>query len=456
MSLSAPPVAPDAEAAVAGSALRYPESLASLREFLRPADFYCDDARRVFAAACAIADDGRVVSLVAACEHLRALPEGSAYEAVDMAGRGAMPGDARALALIVRERSIAREVLARTAEITRRAADPTEDALDVLDSLRRVHDEIAGALPGRAMVDQAEALKRLADFRAAGADAGVPCRLAALSSMVGSWRPGKLYIGGGRPGMGKSAHAKSEAIHVASLGHSVAVFTLEMEADEYAERMEAECGARRLDPAALPVHYHDAPRLTTAEMRARLFRLQTELRGAGRPPLALVVVDYIQLMQGRGDNREQEVSQISRDLKVLAREFRVAVLALAQLNRGVESRADKRPMLADLRESGGLEQDADAVLFYYRPAYYTLGATATVSGLDVAAGDETDSLCEIIVAKQRRGPTGSAWARFHGPTTSFRDYDEARPVANPSLGMADAGPRPGRVPEIYALDAAPF
>jgi replicative DNA helicase len=271
--------------------------------------------------------------------------------------------------------------------------------------------------------------------------------------MCAGLHPGDLYIVAGRPGMGKTSFVLNMAVNVArpkrvevtdgevlddapveEPGHGVAFFSLEMPREQLASRLlasEARVDVSRLrsgdirredwnkltEAAArlsrLPLWLDDTPALTLLDLRAKIRRLQAELKRSDGPAakgLGLVAVDYLQLMQGRRDagSREQEISELSRGLKQLSKEMSVPVLALSQLNRGVETRGtkDKRPQLSDLRESGAIEQDADTIMFIYRDDYYFK--------------DSPDKgAAEIIVAKQRNGPTGSVKTKFTNEYTRF-------------------------------------
>jgi replicative DNA helicase len=294
-----------------------------------------------------------------------------------------------------------------------------------------------------------------------------------LDQMCAGLHEGDLYIVAGRPGMGKTAFMLNMAVSVASAqpmavasgddaseeapteahGSGVAFFSLEMPREQLASRLLAtearvdvskirsgrlgDLDWNRLTEAAahlqrLPLWLDDTPALTLLDLRAKVRRLQAELkRDASNPHvkrLGLVVVDYLQLMQGRRDagSREQEISELSRGLKRLAKEMGVPIVALSQLNRSVETRTskDRRPQLSDLRESGAIEQDADMVVFIYRDDYYR--------GADGAGGEDADEargLAEIIVAKQRNGPTGKVRLKYTKACTRFDnlargEYDE--------------------------------
>ena len=250
--------------------------------------------------------------------------------------------------------------------------------------------------------------------------------------LSGGYAPSTLTVLAARPGMGKTSLAMQHALACARAGLDTLVFSLEMPADQIALRInctDASVNSQLVQVGRCPTHDYqslaasasnmsklrlwidDRGTITTAEIRSRVRRQQRDAITAGRE-LGLVVVDYLQLVTGRGDSREQEISSISRDLKAIAKEFQVAVLALSQLSRSVESRADKRPLLSDLRESGAIEQDADNVIFIYREDYYSTGDDKPKT-----------HMAEVIVAKHRAGSTGKVPLRWTGHSTRFDNLD---------------------------------
>jgi replicative DNA helicase len=261
--------------------------------------------------------------------------------------------------------------------------------------------------------------------------------LVELDRLISAMYSGELYVLAARPGMGKTSLLRCISLNVAHKGPAVALFTLEVPSEQMAlalacteagvdsklvrsRELTREDWATLTDAISrlhrLPIYVDDSPVLTIADVRSKVIRLQKELARATPPRrVGLVAVDYLQLMKGeRSDNREQEVSSLSRGLKRLSKELRVPILALSQLNRKVESKQSKRPGLSDLRESGAIEQDADAIWFIYRPDYYDK--------------DDHPGEAEIEVAKQRTGPTGVARCYFDKTKTKFYDltdnYDE--------------------------------
>jgi replicative DNA helicase len=296
---------------------------------------------------------------------------------------------------------------------------------------------------------------------------GMPSGFVELDRRMSGLHPGDLYIVAARPGMGKTSFVLNMAVNIAQPrrivqdgneferpGYGVAFFSLEMPREQLASRLLASEGRvdvskirsgqikgedwHKLTEAAAmlgrtPLWLDDTPAISLLDLRAKLRRLQAEVsRDLGDGPraekLGIVMIDYLQLMSGRRDagSREQEISEISRGLKQLAKEMKVAVVALSQLNRAVETRTtkDKRPQLSDLRESGAIEQDADAIMFIYRDEYYF--------------EDSPDQgIAEIIVAKQRNGPTGKVRVRFESAYTRF---DNLAPEAYEYDNFDDFGP----------------
>lgn len=262
--------------------------------------------------------------------------------------------------------------------------------------------------------------------RPGGEITGTPVGIADLDKLTSGYQPGQLIVVAARPGMGKSALAINQAVHVAqTLQQPVALFTLEMSREEINQRALSQVSGVRLhsirtrtglDDRArrdldtsrrilenAPLYIDDTASISLAEIRSRVRRLK-----ARHPNLALVVIDYLQLMltEGTHQNRNLEIASLSRGLKVIARDLDVPVVALSQLSRAVELRHDKRPMLSDLRDSGAIEQDADLVLFIYRDGYYT---------------KEDDMKAELIVAKHRNGPLGTRAADWNHETAEFRN-----------------------------------
>lgn len=445
-----PPQATEATRALLGTLLHFADDLADVRSRIGPADFAAPTDAAIFRAICALADEGLAVSPSAVHARLALVEHGGgtladtmpAWALAEM-GSGADPSAAPALAKAVADASLLRRMGRLHFGLSARAYEPGADALALLEDARVRLDTIAQSLPGAPMLGAREAARLAFDALVAEHEAakaggipGVPTGLDGLDRMLGGWKPGKLYLAAGRPGMGKSAFAKTTGLAAARAGAGVANFTLEMSSEEYTQRYLAEISGvdghamqtARLRDAdwpklaaavatldTLPIWTHDQPGIRPEDIRARLHRLTAQA------DIHLVVVDYVQLMQGRGGNRREEIEHVSRELKTIAKTYDVAVLGVCQLSRAVETRGgDKRPILSDLRETGQLEQDADAVLMLWRPEYYnqTHVDDGTVQGFDARGR------CEINVVKQRGGPTGNIWARFYGAQTALRGLDD--------------------------------
>ncbi len=346
-----------------------------------------------------------------------------------------MPATANAAhyARIVAEMATLRGLVRAGQEIARLGQERPGDTIDLVDQAEQIVFELAQqrVTGDFSHIEQLlkESFERITQLYEAGADVtGIPTGFRELDKLTSGFQPGNLIIVAARPSMGKSALALCSATNLA-VRHElpVALFTLEMSKSEVTQRMmcsEAKVESQRLRTGKLsaddwprltaacdklmkaPIYVDDTGSITMMELRSKARRLKSR-----EPGLALIIVDYLQLMTSgaSAENRVQEVSQISRNLKVLARDLEVPILALSQLSRAVEQRHDKRPILSDLRESGSIEQDADLVAFVYRDEYYN--------------GEESDQqgLAEVIVAKHRNGPTDMVKLSFLKRYAKFAD-----------------------------------
>lgn len=433
----------DAERAVLGGCLA-PGALAAVRPLLRADDFHHPAHAEVFAALCAVADAGHPLDVLALAAELRrrkrldtvrAALDLDDLEYFGLTDLGRVAAHARTLAALADARATWRAARA----LGRAASDPavTPAALRelVLRELGAVTARAAGP-DQRSFADLAtELYDRLEAAHAQGAVAfaGASTGFAGWDDYTGGLHPGELVVLGARPRVGKTALAMQLAVNVAARGAPVLAFSLEMSAAALflrAAASEARVEAALLRTAApssdtiarmvpavnalagLPVYVDDRAGASLADIRAAALAMRAR-RGLG-----LLVVDYLQLLaveERRGGTREQEVSAMSRGLKTLARELRCPVVALSQLNREVDKREDPRPRLSDLRESGSLEQDADAVVFLFRRHLYNPKADPTAA--------------ELILAKNRHGPTDSLPLRWDGPLTRFDDPGPAAPAS---------------------------
>lgn len=455
-----PPQNMAAERAVIGALLRVGEEVAEAVECLQPAAFYQLEHRIVFEACHHLLVLGKPVDLVTVETELRArgkLLEAGGVEALrDLAAATPSVANLAAHVQIVASMAQLRMMLVAARQwegaCQHEGADPVAllESLDTKLMTLRQGRQRSEAEP---IMDIAIRCYGAAEERSrGGVSHAVLTGFRDLDQKTGGWKPGNLIIIGGRPGIGKTSLAVWLAMNAAmKYGKKTALFSLEMSKDELGDMMHctlAGIDSMRWDEAQLsneewiaaadaggslgaaPIHVDDTGGLTVPELRSRCRRLA--VRG-----LDLVVVDYIQLMAGEGENRQQQVSAISRGLKALAKELACPVIVCAALNRAVEGRGNKRPGLSDLRETGQIEADADLVMFVYRDSYYAADQTAPI-----AIPDPT----EVIIAKQRRGPTGVVLLGFQPSITRFdsltsaqkREYEQA----HKAKGGAD-----DRVPE---------
>ena len=430
-----PPHDLDAEEAVLGSILLSPGALAAVTDLLDARDFYRGHHAEIYRAAVDLYAGGGNVDAITVADELAALVPATS--------------NAAHYARIVHEMATLRGLIRAGQRIASLGwdrsvnAEPAETPALVEEAERQIFDLTRrGNRPEFVDAEtlMGDAVRRLQDLAAAGRTIiGVPTGFRDLDLMTSGFQTGNLVVLAARPSIGKSALALGIAANAAIRSDPpvpVAVFTLEMSRWEVAQRFlsaEAAVPSERLTTptrlggddwenvlaaaarvARAPLFVEEAAGITAVELRSRARRLKTR-----HPDLGLIVVDYIQLMGsgGRFESRTQEVSQISRALKLLAQELDVPVLALSQLSRDVEKRHDKRPILSDLRESGSIEQDADLVMFIYRDEYYY--------------GDETEAagIAEIDLAKQRNGPTGMRKLSFVSRFAKFADLAAPSSVA---------------------------
>jgi len=447
--LKLPPQSLEAEQSLLGAIMLDNRALARVLETrLTPDDFYRESHGLIFEAMRDLFDRSLPVDLVTLNESLKkngALDKagGPAYlaELADAVGTAA---NVEHYAGIVRERSLLRHLIRSAADISEQCFSPTNEVHEILD---RAEASILAIREGRD-IQTLEPVKGLltttighieALMHRSGGVSGVPSGFADLDELTGGLQPSDLIILAGRPSMGKTALALNIATQTAipeerdhKTGHPLAVafFSLEMSKDQLVLRLLCSLGgldlrdvrtgrvreqdfihltsaASKLNEAL--VYVDDTPGLSVLELRAKARRFKSQMLNQGQE-LGLIIVDYLQLMRGRDESlpREQVISEISRSLKGLAKELNVPVLALSQLNRRVEERPNKRPVLADLRESGALEQDADVIAFVYREEIYK------------PDNEELKGRAELIVGKQRNGPVGTVNLTFLHHCARFR------------------------------------
>jgi len=439
-----PPQNIEAEQAVLGAVFLEPTSLITASEILIPEDFYRNAHQIIFNIFLKLNDDGKAVDLVTVAEELAATKQlediGGISYLSELAGSVPTAANIEYYARIVGEKSILRRLI-RTATTIATDGYTREDEVDeLLGEAERSIMEVANRKNAGAFHNIKDVLVRTYDniellHNRKGDITGIPTGFTELDSMTAGFQRNDLIIVAARPSVGKTAFALNIAQNVGTkAGENVAIFSLEMGAEQLVMRMlcaEGNINAQNLRTGSLTdedwrkltmamgslsnsgIFIDDTPGIRINEIRSKCRRLKQE-HGLG-----MILIDYLQLIQGSGrsnENRQQEVSEISRSLKALARELEVPVIALSQLSRGVEQRQDKRPMMSDIRESGSIEQDADIVAFLYRDDYYDKES-------------ENKNIIEIIIAKQRNGPVGTVSLAFVKEYNKFvnleRRFDDA-------------------------------
>ena len=440
-----PPVAPEAEVAVLGGMLIERDAVARAIEVVSDSMFSAEPNRRIFRAALRLFERGDAIDVIAVGDELAKTGELEAAGGYDYLAEllDAVPTAANIEyhARIVGDKALLRRLIDASSQIIRDVYDQSERSVEqLLDEAEQRIFQVAtghnrdGFVRIKELLWPAfERIERLQEAK--GELTGVASGFTRLDYLTGGLQGGNLVIVAGRPSMGKTSWILNVARHAAGQHVPVGVFSLEMSNEELVQRLL--CSDGRVDAQKLrrgelstseiqrlataaghlntsPIWIDDSPGNTVLEVRAKARRLKAENQ------LGLLVIDYLQLMAGsrNSENRQQEVSEISRGLKALAKELDVPVVALSQLSRAPEQRADHRPQLSDLRESGSIEQDADLVMFLYRPEYYD------ATDRD---GNSLQGKAELIVSKQRNGPTGIVPLYFHSAYTRF-DNVEAEPV----------------------------
>ncbi len=436
-----PPSNLEAEMAVIGSVLVDREIFAAVGEIVRPSDFYAHVHETIFAVLFELYERGEPLDKITVGEELRrrgALERvgGLSYISALM-DTVQSAGSARYYATIVREKSVLRSLIHAGTQITQLGFEGEEDVPEALDRSEQLvytigeRRGITDFMPvSRLMKDAFDHIDRLYHMR--GDRTGLTSGFRDIDEMTTGFQPGNFVIIAARPGMGKSSFALNMAVAAAREENApIAFFSLEMSNSELIQRMicsEARISMNHMRRGNiqphqwegmsqamgalndLPIYLDDMGALTVSDVRSRCRRLKSTVG------LAAIFIDYLQLMRpgvlARGANRNEELSEICRSLKITAKDLGVPIVALAQLNRGVESRAgDKRPLLSDLRDSGSIEQESDVVAFLYRDGYYN------------PETPEPD-LTEFIIAKHRNGPTGAVKLRFQREYTLFLPYGD--------------------------------
>jgi replicative DNA helicase len=473
----------DAEKSILGGILLKSDALNSL-ENLEEGDFYDPRHKAIFAAMRALESKSKPIDEVTLEEQLQSAAKleavgGLAYLS-ELALAVPTVDNIGHYAAIVQDKHTARKLMLTASEIAAQGYEQFDEVNDYLEQAESRIFEVTQRHQRGGAVGIKSLLKDVfntLDSRFAAADGitGVPTSYTELDQRTAGLQPSDLIILAARPAMGKTSLAMSIVQNCAMNSNFPAlVFSLEMSSLQLAERML--CSEARIDSSLLrrgqlqrqdmtnltyaannlakaPIYIDDTPALTVRELRAKVRRFvgNREIFRSGGPSMGLIVVDYLQLMRGsnsgRNSNREQEISEISRGLKSLAKEVNCPVLALSQLNRSLEARQDKRPMLSDLRESGAIEQDADMIIFIYRDEVYTKEAC------------ERPGIAEVIIGKNRHGPVAKIDLSFQGRYTRFDNLsprDEATAYEPPPPPSNVSGPSGDDYGGAHNPEGAPF
>ena len=432
-----PPQNLEAEEAVLGSILLDPDALDRVLEVMAAADFYRDNNRTIFEAMLALSEGGDPIDLITLTDALKSrgvLPQvGGATYLATLADSVPSAANVASYARIVRDKAVLRSLIRVSGEIVQGCYDRQDDIAQFLDEAERLIFDVSEQRIRPAfvkiediIVDTIKTIEQLSERK--DLVTGVATGFLDLDSKTAGLQPAELVIIASRPSMGKTTFALNIAQYVALHGRaSVGFFSLEMTKEQLVMRLL--CAEARVDSSRLrtghadrdfprlamaagrlaeaPIFIDDTPSLNILEIRAKARRLKRE------HGLDLIIVDYLQLMHGlpnnkREENRVQELAEISRGLKALAKDLQVPVVALSQLNRQVETRGDRRPIMSDIRESGSIEQDADVIMFIYRDEVY-----------HQESPDE--GTAEIIIGKQRNGAIGTVRLSFRGEYTRFEN-----------------------------------
>ena len=435
-----PPHNIEAEQSVLGSMLLDKEAVAVAVDGLKPEDFYLDAHKEIFEAMVDIFDRGEPVDLVTVVEELRQRTTLDAVGGVsyitDLSMTVPSTANIKYYVGIVEEKSILRRLISACNEIIKESYEAKEDIDIIVDHAEKKIFQVSQRNTTSdfepikdILLDTYTKIEELSKNK--GKIIGIPTGFVDLDQKTSGLHPSDFILVAARPSMGKTSFVLNVAQHAALRADvPTAIFSLEMSKDQLVQRMlssESNVELQKIRTGELteeewirlveaagplsqaPIYIDDTPGISVMEMRSKARRLKME-KGLG-----LIVIDYLQLMTGRGraENRQQEISAISRSLKALARELSVPVIALSQLSRAPEARTDHRPMLSDLRDSGAIEQDADVVMFLYRDEYYN-------------PDTEKKNIAEVIIAKQRNGPTGTVELVWLGQFTKFVNYEKTR------------------------------
>lgn len=454
-----PPQALDMEEAVLGAMMLDQNALNQVIEILQPEVFYKNAHKSIFEAINNLFKDSEPVDILTVTQKLQKMGElesvGGAYYISQLTSRIASAANIEFHARIILEKFLQRELIRISNDIIKESFENSADVFDILDkaekelfglsetNLRRNYTDMPSLV--KQAVEEIENAKGNEDMVT-----GIPSGFKGIDKITAGWQKSDLIVLAARPGMGKTAFVLSMARNIAvQFKKPLAVFSLEMAGIQLVMRLiasESELAADKLKKGNLeqyeweqlnaklrnltdaPLFIDDTPALSVFELRAKCRRLKAQ------HDIQMVIIDYLQLMSGAGEkggNREQEISNISRSLKSLAKELNIPIIALSQLSRATETRGgDKKPILSDLRESGAIEQDADMVCFIYRPEYYKI--------MDDGEGNTTEGMAEFIIAKHRNGALEDIKLRFIKHFAKFMDGDDGEHY-NPDGGLTPSG-----------------
>lgn len=438
-----PPQAVDLEEAVLGALMLDKEALTDVIDILKRESFYKEDHQLIFESILSLFEKSEAIDILTVTQELKKAGNlevvGGAFYIAQLTNRVASSANVEYHARIIAQKHIQRELIKISSDTIKQSYDETIDVFDLLDSAESRLFEVAEGNIRKSYEDMGKllhrAVKQLEEISKKDGTSGVPTGFRDLDRVTGGFQPSDMIVLAARPGMGKTAFVISMARNAAvDFKKGVAVFSLEMSSLQLVNRLiasETGISGEKLKKGSLepyeweqlnsrigklnnaPIYINDTPGLSVFELRAQCRRLKAE------KDIQMVIIDYLQLMSGSSDsrgNREQEISTISRAIKGIAKELNVPVIALSQLSRAVETRGgDKRPMLSDLRESGAIEQDADMVMFIYRPEYYNI--------LQDEDGNSTQGLGELIIAKNRHGSTEDVKIKFENHLAKFTNWD---------------------------------
>ena len=445
------PVSIEAEQAVLGSIIIKPETFDTVGGILSAEDFYLDDHKRIYKAISSMYTGSKVIDPITLVDTLiseSGKDKESSIQYISLIAESVPSvSNVKDYARIVKEKSILRKLIDACDDINKEAYEESSPVRTILDSAQQRIFDISNGNDTKEFRHIRDILhnvygelQNLADSK--GAVSGAKTGFSGLDKMLIQMGKGDLVIVGARPGMGKTSFAMNIATNVAkNSGKSVAIFSLEMSGEQLVTRIlssEALVNSYNLRTGQLSgddwiniagvvqslsgcdIYVDDTSQITATEMKTKLRRI---------PNLGLVVIDYIGLMQStsNSDNRAQQVGEISRNLKIMAKDFGIPIVCCAQLNRGTESRPGqgKKPTLADLRDSGSIEQDADIVLFLYRDEYYKdISGSQSADGESDSQSSDSANTAEVIIAKNRHGSVGNVRMGWIGQFTKFRTLEE--------------------------------